>query len=126
MTEEKKPVALVVEDDENLANAFGYALDAFDVKVIYDGAEAVQWLQEGHIPAVVVLDLNLPGVPGSEILDFIRSKESLNATHVFLATANDQLAESLRSKADLVLLKPIGFKQLQELANRFTLRKRDL
>jgi len=119
MTEEKKPIALVVEDDENLANAFGYALEAFDVKVIYDGGEAVQWLQEGHIPAVVVLDLNLPGVPGSEILDYIRAKESLDATRVFLATANHQLAEKLQNQADLVLLKPIGFKQLQQLANRF-------
>jgi len=120
MSAEKKPLALIVEDDENLANAFAYALDAFEVKVFYHGGQALEWLQEkGHVASVVVLDLNLPGVPGSEILDYIREQESMKDTRVFLATANHLLSSSLRSKADLVLLKPIGFKQLQLLANRF-------
>jgi len=61
----------------------------------------------------------LPGVPGSEILDYIRAQKRLEKTRVFLATANHLLSSSLRDKADLVLLKPIGFKQLQLLANRF-------
>ncbi len=120
MSDEKNSLALIIEDDENLANAFAYALDDFDVKVFYHGGEALEWLKEGsNIPSVVVLDLNLPGVPGSEILDYIRSQESMAKTRVFLATANHLLSSSLRSKADLVLLKPIGFKQLQLLAERF-------
>jgi len=120
MTDETKPIALVVEDDENLANAFGYALDSFDVKVIYHGKEAMTWLEnEENVPAVVVLDLNLPGVPGAEILDYIRAQKRMEKTRVFIASANHLLSTSLREKADLVLLKPIGFKQLQLLANRF-------
>lgn len=119
MTDEKKPLALIVEDDENLANAFAYALDAFDVKVFYHGGEAMEWLKGDHAPVVIVLDLNLPGVSGSKILDYVRSQERMAKTRVFLATANHLLSESLRDKADIVLLKPIGFEQLQLLANRF-------
>lgn len=120
MTDEKKSLALVVEDDENLANAFAYALDAFEVKVIYHGGEAMKWLEdEANVPNVVVLDLNLPGVPGNKILEYIRSQERMKGTRVFLATANHLLSSSLRNQADLVLLKPIGFRQLQLLADRF-------
>ena len=120
MSEETKPLALIVEDDENLANAFAYALEDFEVKVFYHGGEAMEWLQgEDHAPKVVVLDLNLPGISGDKILKYIRSQERMEKTRVFLATANHMLSESLRDEADLVLLKPIGFKQLQLLANRF-------
>ena len=50
---------------------------------------------------------------------FYFAQERMTKTRVFLASANDLLSESLREKADLVLLKPVGFKQLQMLANKF-------
>jgi DNA-binding response OmpR family regulator len=118
MTNIEKSIALVVEDDENLANAFGYALKAFDVKIIYHGGEALEWLQDGNIPDVVVLDLNLPGARGSDILEFIRTDDRLKDVRVIITTANDRVAETLHGQADLVLLKPVGYRQLQELANR--------
>lgn len=118
MTNTKKPIALVIEDDENLANAFGYALEAFDVRVIYHGREALDWLQKENSPKVVILDLNLPGVRGTDILDYIRSEDRLKDVRVIVTTANDRVAETLHGLADLVLLKPVGYRQLQELANR--------
>lgn len=120
MSEKEKPLILIVEDDENLANAFAYTLDEFDVKVFYDGSQALSWLQtEGNIPKIVVLDLNLPGVPGSEILDYVRSQDRMEETRVFLASADHLLSSALREQADIVLQKPIGFKQLQQLVKKF-------
>lgn len=120
MTKEENPRILIVEDDENLANAFAYTLDEFDVKVCYDGGDALDWLQEeGNVPKIVVLDLNLPGVSGDKILDYIRSQERMESTRIFLASADHLLSESLREKADIVLQKPIGFTQLQQLVKKF-------
>lgn len=120
MTKEETPLILIVEDDENLANAFAYTLDKFDVKVYHDGSEALSWLQvEENIPRIVVLDLNLPGVPGNEILDYIRAQERMENTRVFLASADHLLSSVLREKADIVLQKPIGFRQLQQLVEKF-------
>jgi DNA-binding response OmpR family regulator len=118
MTETRKPIALVVEDDQNLANAFGYSLEAFDVKIINHGGKALEWLKEGNLPKVVVLDLNLPGARGTDILDYLRAEERFKSVRVIVTTANDRVAERLHSRADLVLLKPVGYRQLQELANR--------
>ena len=69
------------------------------------------------MPDVVVLDLHLPRVAGMDILHQIRADERLTGTRVIVATAHPRMAESLRDEADLVLLKPISFSQLRDLAS---------
>jgi DNA-binding response OmpR family regulator len=75
-------------------------------------------------PAVIVLDLHLPHVSGKNILQLIRSSHWLSETRVIIASADPITAEMVRSEADLVLLKPISFIQLHDLAAR--LRPPDL
>jgi DNA-binding response OmpR family regulator len=69
---------------------------------------------------MVILDLNLPHVSGTEILSKIRSDERLAETCVIVATAHPRLADSVQGEADLVLLKPISFTQLRGLAMRLS------
>ena len=118
------PLALIIEDDHKLATIFAQALRIakFEPEIIQDGNTALARLAV-TIPVVVVLDLHLPYVSGLEILRQIRADERLNQTHVILATADALMADSLRQEADLVLLKPISFSQLRDLAAR--LRPRD-
>ena len=52
--------------------------------------------------------LNLPRVPGVDILRQIRSDPRLTDTHV-VVTAHDELTNSLQGQADLVLIKPVAF-----------------
>ncbi len=114
-----KPLALIIEDDENQADIFTLALQSaeFETETIMDGKVALTRLSE-VVPAVVVLDLNLPHVSGDKILHQIRADERLADTRVMLATANALLAESLREESDIVLLKPISPTQLRDLASR--------
>ena len=67
---------------------------------------------------MVVLDLHLPEISGETILHQIRADERLAGTSIMVATADPHLAETLRSEADLVLIKPISFGQLRDLAIR--------
>ena len=114
-----KPIAFVIEDDKNLALAFAEAVKEadFEVEVIYDGKIAMERLAEAS-PDIVILDIHIPNVSGMEILDHIRSTERLQNIRVIIASADDHRAASLRGIADLILLKPIGFRQLQQLAAR--------
>jgi DNA-binding response OmpR family regulator len=114
-----KPYALVIEDDKNLALAFAEAVSEadFEVEVIYDGKTAMERLAE-ITPDIVVLDLHIPHIKGSEILNYIRSTERLKNIRVIIASADDHKAAEYRGIADLVLLKPIGYRQLQQLASR--------
>ena len=114
-----KPLAFVIEDDKNLALAFAEAVEEadYEVEVLNDGKIAMERLAE-TTPTIVILDLHIPHVKGSEILDYIRSTERLENIRVIVASADDHRAAELRGIADLVLLKPVGFRQLQQLALR--------
>jgi DNA-binding response OmpR family regulator len=113
------PLALIIEDDHKLATIFAEALRAanFEPEVAQDGNVALAKL-DVTIPGVVVLDLHLPHVSGKDILTQIRADHRLVKTRVILATADPLLAENMRHQADLVLLKPISFSQLRDLALR--------
>jgi hypothetical protein len=65
--------------------------------------------------------LELPRVPGMEILRRIRADARLAGTKVIIATAYPDLAAGLEEKADLVLFKPVSFIQLRDLATRLGL-----
>jgi len=109
--------ALIIEDDEDLSVIFSEALQAagFDTEIARAGDTALARLAVTS-PEVVVLDLHLPRVAGMDILHQIRADPRLAGTRVIVATAHPRMAESLRDEADLVLLKPISFSQLRDLA----------
>jgi CheY-like chemotaxis protein len=119
-TLDQKPLALVIEDDNMQATVFAQALRMadFETEIIQNGREALNRLSE-VVPALVVLDLHLPEVAGKDIFEQIKADERLVKTRVMLATADPLLAESLRAGVNLVLLKPISFNQLRDLASRF-------
>ena len=113
------PLALIVEDDLDLATIFDEALKAagYKTEVIRTGDKAQNRLK-AVAPELVVLDLHLPHVAGTDILKDIRADARLAQTRVIITTADVRLAETLREEADLVLVKPISFSQLRDLAKR--------
>ena len=111
--------ALIIEDDADLAIIFAEAIKAagFETQIIRDGRIALTQLVTSA-PSIVVLDLHLPNVSGATILDKIRADARLTQTLVIVTTADARLADMLQTKADLVLVKPISFGQLRDLARR--------
>ena len=115
-----KPIAMVIEDnlDQNLVftmalNQAGYLTESFN-----NGTDAQRRLAE-IAPHIIVLDLHMPDIDGNIILAQIRADERLSNVNVVLATADAVFAEALQSQAELVLLKPVSFSQLTDLASRF-------
>ena len=117
---ETKPLALIIEDnvDQNLIFTTALKNAGYETISIEDGLTAQEQLAV-LTPTVVVLDLHLPGVHGEELLRQIRSTPHLSNVRVILATADAALGAQLQSQVDLVLLKPISFTQLNQLAGRF-------
>ncbi len=111
--------AVVIEDDHDLSEMYGMTLRAagFGVRVLRSGDDALVWFGE-NCPDLILLDLNLPKVSGIDILQYIRKEERLQKSKVVIVTANPEMAESVRSLADLVLIKPTSLSQIRDLARR--------
>ena len=116
-----KPVALVIEDEYDISIIFARALRqaGYEASIVRSGDTALSWMA-AEVPDLVILDLNLPRLPGTEILRHIRGDSRLKDVPVIVATAFPRLAETVRSEVDWVLIKPVNFGQLRTLAERFS------
>lgn len=112
------PLVMIVEDDPTQNQVFTITLkNDFDVETFMDGDTAFARLKE-VVPALLVLDLHLPGLPGREILSHLHADKRMDETRIILTTADEQQADYLYNQVDMVLLKPISPTQLKELALR--------
>ena len=114
-----EPLALIVEDNEQLATTFAEAAQeaGYRTEIVRSGDAALNRLAS-LVPDLVILDLHLPRVKGSKVLEHIRNEPRLSSTKVIVSTAHAGEASMLQEKADLVLLKPIAYEQLRDLAAR--------
>lgn len=119
-----EPLALIIEDDEDLAEIFGQALTAagYTTEIIRDGLAAQLRIKE-VVPAVITLDMHIPQVSGDHLLQQIRADDRLAKTRVVVTTADAIMGENARGAADLVLIKPITFSQLRDLSSRLRPRE---
>lgn len=90
------------------------------MKVISDGAEAVSYLQGAAygsgepLPDLVLLDLDLPGTGGRDVLAAMRSTPPLKHVRVFILTSSASHREMVQEEgldADGYLEKPIDLAQ---------------
>jgi chemosensory pili system protein ChpA (sensor histidine kinase/response regulator) len=112
-----KPLALIIEDAFDLSFLFAKVVElaGYDTEVIQSGDIALDRLGE-VTPDLVVLDLNLPKVLGTDILRHIRREERLVKVHVIVVTAYQHLAEATYEQANHVLKKPLNLDLLSQLA----------
>jgi len=117
---EFKPIALVIEDNEDLNAIFSSALEraGYIVQSVYNGASAKELLTE-IVPSMITLDIHMPGMSGHAVLKYIRSDPRLKNVRVIITTADARSVDDLQFQPELVLLKPISFSQLSQLASRF-------
>ncbi|MGZ9234917.1 MAG: diguanylate cyclase response regulator [Anaerolineales bacterium] len=115
----EKPFALIVEDDRDIVALFRHVLDlaGYRTEIVLHGKVAVEHLSRST-PDIVLLDLGLPGVSGSEILTMMRGDERLKNVPVVVITAHPLLATTLPVTPQLVLIKPVNIEQMSRLIQR--------
>ncbi len=116
---------LVIEDEKELCQtiAEGLRIDGFEVDTCYDGEEAWEliWVEKYDL---ILLDLNLPGIDGMEILHKIR-KENLEV-NILILSARGQVkdrVEGLDAGANDYLCKPFAFEELSSRVRCLTRRR---
>ncbi len=125
-TTEKQRV-LVVESEEDIQELIraNLAREGYDVSVVSNGEEALQWIRI-HKPNLVALDLTLPGMNGLDVCRALKSDPALSHIPVLIVSARGEetdVVTGLELGADDYLTKPFSPRVLVARA-RAVLRRR--
>ena len=118
---------MLVDDEKAFADTLAFRLQARGIPVLvaYRGEDALAFLERPELE-VILLDLNMPGLPGLEVLRRIKAERP--DVEVVLLTGEACLsvaARGMRRGAGDYLLKPVDFNVLLESLDKARQRARD-
>lgn len=107
---------LIVDDEPDLVELVSYNLrkEGFRVSTAPDGEEALEKVRKSAFD-LVILDLMLPGIQGSELCRTLRSNPKTETLPIIMLTAKGEVADKIRgleTGADDYMTKPFSPKEL--------------
>jgi two-component system, chemotaxis family, response regulator Rcp1 len=113
---------LLVEDNEGdiilTTEAFKDMQLENKISVVRDGEEALRFLKkqgeysEAEAPQLVLMDINLPGIDGKQLLEIIKKDEKLQDIPVVMLTCSDKdadISDCYDKQVNWYITKPIDF-----------------
>lgn len=112
MTPSDTPVVLVVEDDPPVREFLDEVLDeeGYEVIVAHDGTMALRIIESLKVD-LITLDLDLPGLTGSELLQVLRKRKAA-IPPVVVITGQIPVRKQTRQMAQAVITKPFDVDDL--------------
>ena len=108
---------LAVDDERSILMILNFVFSKkYEVIQKTNGKEALLWMQDGHIPDVIVADLNMPEINGFEFIQHIRSSGIFREIPLIMLSGNENTADKircLRAGADDYLVKPFNPEELE-------------
>lgn len=122
---------LLVEDNPGdirlIEEAFKASNHQTQIHTVINGEDALSWLthrsNEGNhsLPDIVLLDLNLPGGHGCDVLNAIRAESKIKLLPVIVLTSSsdsDDIQRCYQADANAFLTKPVGPQDFESLAEK--------
>jgi len=111
-----KPSIIIVDDDEDISKILCHRLTkaGYDVTVALDGEQGLK-IATRRPPALILLDVMLPGKSGFEVLSRLRQNHSTSKVPVILLTSRNQeedVLQGLTAGANDYLTKPFSIPEL--------------
>lgn len=115
-----------IEDNEDFIDFVGIALKKVDKTINYsyvtDGIKAKELLENAEDSPykkakLILLDYNLPGISGMQLLDKIRAVSTLKHTPVVVFSSSDNpqdIKNAYSHGANAYVVKPIGMNNLKD------------
>jgi len=119
------PTVLVVDDDAPIRQALerSLSLEGFEVASAADGETALALVSEAH-PAIVVLDVAMPGIDGVEVTRRLRATG--DDVPILMLSARDEVEDrvaGLQAGADDYVVKPFAVEELVARLNALLRRR---
>ena len=119
--------ALIIDDNRSTADALHQMLMVLEVpaRVAY-GASPAMSLLTGFTPNLILLDINMPGVDGLEVLAYLRREPRLIPVPVIVVTSDDQpetRTRVIKGGANGMIIKPATLESLEDNLKRIGITK---
>jgi signal transduction histidine kinase len=111
--EDERPLVLIIEDDPDTASVLSEAIprDSYRVRVASNGRQGLKLARE-LAPAVITLDVMMPGMDGWRVLQALKSERSTAQIPVVVCSIVDNRPLAYRLGASDYVIKPIDPERL--------------
>ena len=119
-----KTKILLVDDDRAFRNEFKSCFKEYDFIEASNGQEALSILKKPNEIDLAILDVNMPGMDGIEVMGKIKSiVPDLNIIILTAYSSKDLVLEALREKADNYIEKPIDIEKTRKIIEKILEKK---
>jgi len=112
-----KKKLLIVDDKIVIAKIISvYLSDEYDITYFETPVKAIEWLYEGNIPDIIILDIRMPEMNGDEFLTYLKRNGLFKDIHVIVLSgeeSTDIRIRMLEEGADDFILKPFNPMELK-------------
>ena len=120
---------LIVDDDKDFRSELREILrEEYEVMEASDGEEAIYFVKEPNVIDLIILDVKLPGLQGTEVLKRIKTIDP--EIFIIMLTGygrKDIIIDSLRGHADEFLEKPVNIDEiLKIIRNHFASKQQEV
>lgn len=118
-----KKLLLVVDDEPGVLLLLEhYLADSFDVVTAVNGAEALAWLRDGHVPDLVLSDIEMPVMDGYELLRSMREADATRDVPCMMVSGKNKnlhYLQAMRLGAEGFIGKPFTADEINRKLMRF-------
>lgn len=117
---------LVADDDEDIRALVGLVLEDEGLRTFgaSDGVDALEQLKAHPTAGLVLLDIMMPRMDGTEVVSAMRRDENLQGIPIVIFSGDNRARElAAAARVDGVLVKPVDLDKLLGMVRSFTTRK---
>lgn len=115
---------LLIDDDKDFRKEFKEFFFDYTVLEAKDGSEALKILNKINIINLVILDVKMPGLKGTQVLTEIKKINPHLYTIILTGYSSEDVAiEALKSHADDYIVKPLNFIKFKKKIDTLIIEK---
>jgi len=103
---------LLVDDKSTIGKVAGvYLAKEYDFTYLEDPIKAIEWLNEGNVPDLIISDIRMPLMMGDEFLRYMKSNELFKSIPIIMLSSEESTTERIRlleEGAEDYILKPFN------------------
>ncbi|WMJ73204.1 response regulator [Cytophagaceae bacterium ABcell3] len=108
---------LAIDDINSTLAIIEYTLNKkYNVKTMGTGTEALEWMNEGNLPDLIICDLHMPEMEGVDFIKHIRASGFFKDIPLLVLSSNELSSvriKCLKAGADDFMVKPFNPEELE-------------